>query len=120
MNRLTLAVSLLSAAASLMGCLLAAPEPGPAAAQTETAPASRPSSGESVDQLLDSMEAARKTLKTFRAEVVKVRQVEVLNDTEKFAGNIQFKTPRLLRPHAQVFANQQDRRGGRLGRRVLA
>jgi len=50
-----------------------------------------------VEQLLDHMESARKKLKTFRAEVLKERQVGVLDLTETFKGNIQFKMPRLLR-----------------------
>ena len=50
-----------------------------------------------VDNVLDRMEAARKTLKTFRAKVVKLRKVEVMDLTEKFEGKMLFKMPRLLR-----------------------
>jgi len=138
MNRLTLAIFSWAGAASLMGCLMAAPalkdaakggfpsgpEPSltpkeaahsaelraalssveraaPAPAPQAAGPSAPESSGrtgaETVDQVLDNMEAARKTLKTFKAEAAKVRRVEALDETEKFTGNIQFKTPRLLR-----------------------
>ncbi len=72
----------------------------PVAEQCNKAPAASPQATDpalTVDQLLDNMETARKKLKTFRAEVVKERVVEVLELTETSKGNIQFKMPRLLR-----------------------
>lgn len=50
-----------------------------------------------VDKVLDHMEAVRKNLKTFRAEVIKLRYVDPLDDTETFEGTILFKRPRFLR-----------------------
>ena len=49
-----------------------------------------------LDQVLGNMEAARKKLTTFRAEVVKERLTVPLEETEVFKGTIQFKMPRLL------------------------
>ena len=64
-----------------------------------------------VDELLDRMEAARRKLKTFKAKVVKLRQVEVFGD-ERFEGEMQFKMPRFLRMRlAQVFEKEPQRKG---------
>ena len=49
-----------------------------------------------VDQVLDNMEAVRKTIKTFKADVAKLRQATGLDDSH-FTGTIQFKSPRLLK-----------------------
>ena len=49
-----------------------------------------------IDQVLDNMESVRKKLKTFTADVVKLRTIEVLDETERFEGTIRFKMPRLL------------------------
>ena len=68
-----------------------APNP-PAATQAE-----EPTAPLTLDQVLDKMEVARKKLETFKAQAVKLREIEVLEQTEKFVGNIQFKMPRLLR-----------------------
>ena len=50
-----------------------------------------------LEQVLDNMEAARKKLTTFKANVVKAKRTEVLKKVENAAGAIQFKMPRLLR-----------------------
>ena len=50
-----------------------------------------------LDVVLANMENARIKLKTYQADVVKLRRIEVLGETEKFTGSIQFKMPRLLR-----------------------
>ena len=50
-----------------------------------------------IDQLLDNMEKVRMTVKSFTADVTKLRDVDVLNDKEFYKGAIQFKAPRLLR-----------------------
>ena len=50
-----------------------------------------------VDRVLDQMETARKELKTFKAKVVKQREIVLFEETEKYTGDIQFKMPRLLR-----------------------
>jgi outer membrane lipoprotein-sorting protein len=60
-------------------------------------PAPAPDAALTVDQLLDRMEKVRLTLKSFKADVEKLRQVEALGDEEKFKGTLQFKMPRLLR-----------------------
>ncbi len=57
-----------------------------------------PSAGTlTVAALLDHMEATRKELKTFKADVTKTRFVAALDETQEDAGRIEFKTPRLLR-----------------------
>ena len=71
-----------------LGCAASA-QPAATTAQTEVAL--------TVDALLDNMEGVRKELKTFKADVAKTRRNEALDDTEEFAGWIEFKTPRLLR-----------------------
>ena len=60
-------------------------------------PAPAPEEALTVDQLLDNMEKVRLTLKSFRADVEKLRVVEALGDEEKFKGLLQFRMPRLLR-----------------------
>lgn len=85
MSRFTpVALSLTLAGALAVGAF-AAPEP----------PA--PANGMTVDQLLDNMEGVRQTVKTFKADVIKKREVLVLEETETFTGFLEFKTPRLLR-----------------------
>lgn len=68
-------------------------EPATPAAAPAVAPADAPT----VDQVLDNMEKVRLTLKSFKADVDKLRVVEALGDEEKFKGTIQFRMPRLLR-----------------------
>jgi len=80
-----LGITCLAFAASV----LLMPRASPAAEPEKAAPLT-------VDRLLDNMETVRKTLKTFKADVVKLRE-PVLESPDKFVGNIQFKSPRLLR-----------------------
>ena len=77
----------------------AVPEPGkPDAPEPEKHPSPKPPPKPlTLDQVLDNMEAARKKLTTYQAQVIKLRRIEVLEETEKFAGTIRFKMPRLLR-----------------------
>ncbi len=90
----------LLALAVLAGALLA---PALASAQP-VEPAATPT----VDQLLDNMEKVRLTLKTFKADVEKLRQVEALGDNEVFKGLIQFKMPRLLRLELKNVENGKE------------
>lgn len=60
-------------------------------------PAPEPKAPLTVDDVLNHMEQMRKGLETFTADVVKTVYTEPLDDTETFAGQIQFKLPRLLR-----------------------
>ena len=67
--------------------------------RADEAPTAAPSPAEAaltVDQVLDNMEAVRKKIKTFKADVVKLRQATGLDDSH-FTGTIQFKSPRLLK-----------------------
>lgn len=82
-----------------LGAADRASDPTPAAepAKSSEQTLSQPEGSLTVDQLLDNMEAVRKKLKTSRAKVVKQRQIEVLELTEKSTGNMWFKMPRLLR-----------------------
>ena len=72
----------------------AAPTEAPTAAPTAAPPPVE--AALTVDQLLDNMEAVRKKIKTFKADVVKLRQATGLDDSH-FTGTIQFKSPRLLK-----------------------
>lgn len=58
-----------------------------------------------VDTLLDKMEVVRKDLRTFQADATKLRRVEILEETEKFTGTLQFKAPRLLRMEMKSLEN---------------
>lgn len=77
--------------------LLCALALGCAAVAQPAAPVEPPGGTLTVNTLLDHMEAARKELKTFKADVAKTRFVAALDETEQNAGQIEFKTPRLLR-----------------------
>lgn len=78
----------------------APPQPGMATATAQPAL--------TLDALLDNMEAARKTLKTFKADVAKTRRIEALDDTEEFTGWLEFKTPRLLRMSLTSTRNKKE------------
>jgi len=82
---------------ALTTALLCALALGCAAVAQPAAPAEPPGEALTVAGLLDHMEAARKELKTFKADVAKTRFVAALDETEEGAGRIEFKTPRLLR-----------------------
>jgi outer membrane lipoprotein-sorting protein len=79
---------------ALAGCVFALPHSAQAAQPETVAP--RPEAALTVDQLLDNMEAVRKKIKTFKADVVKLREATGLDDSH-FTGTIQFKSPRLLK-----------------------
>ena len=84
---------------ALAGCVFVVSRSALAAPPETTAPVAAPAPVEAaltVDPLLDNMEAVRKTIKTFKAEVVKLRQATGLDDSH-FTGTIQFKAPRLLK-----------------------
>lgn len=92
---------------ALAGLFLAASRPAQAAPPETVAPAEAPTAATTavtqpaeaaliVDQLLDNMEAVRKKIKTFKADVAKLRQATGLDDSH-FTGTIQFKSPRLLK-----------------------
>lgn len=74
----------------------------------QTAAVSQPTKALTLDQVLDNMEAARRELKTFSADVVKVRYIEVLEETEHFQGTIHFKMPRLLRLYLKQTENGNE------------
>jgi outer membrane lipoprotein-sorting protein len=91
------------AAGSLAGCIFvgchsaqAAPPEPVAPAEAATGPSQPPEPALTVDQLLDNMEAVRQKIKTFKAEVTKLRQATGLDDAH-FTGTIEFKSPRLLK-----------------------
>jgi outer membrane lipoprotein-sorting protein len=91
----------LGLAALLVGCALGRPELQEAAPVREAQPAEAATHKAretllTVDDVLAKMEAARKTLKTLTASVVKKRTVVPLDDTEYFDGVLVFKMPRLL------------------------
>ncbi len=92
MNRSRRALLAVPLAFGLAGCLYAQTKEAP-----QPAPAAQGEAAFTVDELLDKMEAARQSLKTFRADVVKVTRIEALEQTETSKGTIQFKMPRLLR-----------------------
>lgn len=81
----------------LWACAGAAEPVAPAAADVVT-----------VDQLLDNMEKVRLKLKSFKADVDKLRVVEALGDEEKFKGTIQFRMPRLLRLELKNVDNARE------------
>jgi outer membrane lipoprotein-sorting protein len=84
---------------ALAGCVFVAPHPAQAAPPEAGSPVAAQPPAEAaltVDQALDNMEAVRKKIKTFKADVVKLRQATGLDDSH-FTGAIQFKAPRLLK-----------------------
>ncbi len=86
---------------ALAACVFVAPRSALAASPDSVAPAGAPAAAPAeaaltVDQVLDNMEAVRKTIKTFKADVAKLRQASGLDDSH-FTGTIQFKSPRLLK-----------------------
>jgi outer membrane lipoprotein-sorting protein len=87
---------------ALAGCVFVAPRPAQAASPETAASAAATTAAPpaetalTVDQVLDKMEAVRKTIKTFKADVAKLRQATALDDSH-FAGTIEFKSPRLLK-----------------------
>jgi outer membrane lipoprotein-sorting protein len=85
---------------ALAGCVFVAPHSAQAAPAEAGPPRSDLRSGTeaalTVDQALDNMEAVRKKITTFKADVVKLRQATGLDDSH-FTGTIQFKSPRLLK-----------------------
>jgi outer membrane lipoprotein-sorting protein len=93
-------ISVAFGAWALAGCVFVAPHSAQAAPpDAAAAPAATPAPTEAaltVDQVLDNMEAERQKIKTFKADVAKLRQATGLDDIH-FAGTIQFKTPRLLK-----------------------
>jgi outer membrane lipoprotein-sorting protein len=94
-------ISVALGAWALAGCVFAVPHsaqasPPETAAPTVAPTAAPPPAAFTVDQLLDNMEAVRKKIKTFKADVVKLRQATGLDDSH-FTGTIQFKAPRLLK-----------------------
>ena len=92
-------------------CLLGCVGPREAMAQPEAAPAVEPAmepAALTVEGLLDHMEAVRKTVETFQADVVKTSVIELLDQTERFEGTLKFKAPRLLRLELKNVANGQE------------
>jgi outer membrane lipoprotein-sorting protein len=79
---------------ALAGCVFVAPHSAQAAPPETAAPPTE--AALTVDQVLDNMEAVRKKIKTFKADVVKLRQATGLDDSH-FTGGIEFKAPRLLK-----------------------
>ncbi|MGO8702229.1 MAG: LolA family protein [Candidatus Brocadiia bacterium] len=79
---------------ALAGCVFALPHSARAAQPETAAPAVE--AALTVDQVLDNMEAVRKKIKTFKADVAKLREAAGLDDSH-FTGTIQFKSPRLLK-----------------------
>jgi len=94
-KRIRTGISVAFGAWALAGCIFAAPHSAQAA-QPETAAPPPAEAALTVDQVLDNMEAVRKKIKTFKADVVKLRQATGLDDSH-FTGTIQFKSPRLLK-----------------------
>jgi len=87
-------ISLALGAWALAGCVFTPPRSAQAAQPETAAPAAE--AALTVDQVLDNMEAVRKKIRTFKADVAKLRQATGLDDSH-FTGTIQFKSPRLLK-----------------------
>jgi outer membrane lipoprotein-sorting protein len=74
----------------------AAPPATAVSAETAAATTAEPQPSLTVDQVLDNMEAVRRKIKTFKADVAELRQATGLDDAH-FTGTILFKAPRLLK-----------------------
>jgi outer membrane lipoprotein-sorting protein len=93
-KRIRTGVSAAFGAWAVAGCVFAALYSAQAAQPETAAPPAE--TALTVEQVLDNMEAVRKNIRTFKADVVKLRQATGLDDSH-FTGTIQFKSPRLLK-----------------------